>query len=250
MQHELTVYLITNTANGKRYVGRTGKTLHARLVAHLRCARNGAVQPLYRAIRKYGDARFIIEPLCQVRTLGESFFAERLYTALLSARVPHGYNLSFGGAGRGFGFQHYTETKIKLSAAMRGKQISPEARAKRIGRRAWNRGVPIRAEVRAKQSAAMRGIKPWNVGVPASAEQRECLRKANLGRRVTAATRVKMSVARLGEKNPMSGKTHSPEARAKISAAALGHKRWLGKHHSQEARAKISAARRRRKTSQ
>jgi hypothetical protein len=51
---------------------------------------------------------------------------------------------------------------------------------------------------------AMRGKHPWNFGKKASLE-----------------TRLKMSLARRGEKNGMFGKTHTPEARAIIGAASI-----------------------------
>lgn len=57
------------------------------------------------------------------------------------------------------------------------------------------------------------------------------MRKAQLGKHV-------------GEKNPMFGKTHSEETRAKLSASNLGKvSAFKGKHHSEETRKKMSADR-------
>ena len=52
-------------------------------------------------------------------------------------------------------------------------------------------------------------------------------------------TRVKMSEAKTGVNNPMSGKSHSPESKALISGA---NHHMYGKSHSNETRVKISDA--------
>ena len=49
------VYLITNTVNGKVYVGQTINGLSKRWKGHKNDVRNGSQNPLHRAIRKYGE---------------------------------------------------------------------------------------------------------------------------------------------------------------------------------------------------
>lgn len=53
---------------------------------------------------------------------------------------------------------------------------------------------------------------------------------------ITDETRVKMSEANTGEKNPFYGKAHSEDTREKISAS------HCGKTHSEETKVKISVA--------
>jgi len=55
-------------------------------------------------------------------------------------------------------------------------------------------------------------------------------------------TRKKMSEVKKGEKNPNKGRTHTPEARQKMSEANKGNTRMLGKTFSQETRQKMSEA--------
>jgi group I intron endonuclease len=218
MQHELTVYLITNAANGKRYIGRTSHPLSLRLSHHVSEAfARGAKWPLQRAMRKHGRRHFTIEPLCKVSTLGESYLAERFYIALLGTRVPGGYNLNPGGAGRGFGYRHDQETLRKIGAGNRGK-IMPREAVERIAAKLRGRPSPFKGchrseEVRAKMRAAK-------------------LRDPKMIDRMMA-----LAAARRG-------KHLSPEHKAKISAFMLGNKYGLGRHPSQEARDKMSASRR------
>ncbi len=63
------------------------------------------------------------------------------------------------------------------------------------------------------------------------------------GKRHTPETRAKMSAAKKGKPGNWLGKSHTPETRAKISAAKKGKK---GTPHTPETRAKISAAHLRR----
>jgi len=87
------------------------------------------------------------------------------------------------------------------------------------GRPAWNRGIPLTAEQRAKISAAnkgkpspTRGRPAWNRGIPHSAEQRAKISAANKGKTFSDETRAKMSAS-------FKGRKHSEETRAKISSA-------------------------------
>ena len=58
------IYLITNTVNNKRYIGKTSKTIEERWYQHCKNAEYGIKTHLYKAIRKYGKENFIIEFLC------------------------------------------------------------------------------------------------------------------------------------------------------------------------------------------
>ena len=71
-------------------------------------------------------------------------------------------------------------------------------------------------------------------GKPKSAETRKKMSEANKGKPKSAEARKKMSEAKNGENNPMFGKHHSAETHQKMSEA---HK---GKHHSAETRQKMS----------
>jgi len=89
------IYLITNTNNGKYYVGYTKKHPEIRFKEH--CRGNGRFK-LPRAIKKHGQESFIVETIYQSKDLFhirsmENFFIEE-YDAITS-----GYNIARGGQG-------------------------------------------------------------------------------------------------------------------------------------------------------
>lgn len=95
------VYLITNTINGKRYVGFTSYSTQGRWVGHKSKARNGATTPLHCAIRKYGYTAFKVVPLETNLTNEEGLDAEIFYIKFLCTFVEDGkgYNVTKGGEG-------------------------------------------------------------------------------------------------------------------------------------------------------
>ena len=132
------VYLITNTINGKQYVGITSSNITARWNRHVYSATHELKachrRALHRAIRKYGKDKFskILlyeseshEHICQM----ETHFIN-LYETHGS---KGGYNMTYGGEGW-FGMRHTEESKRKMSIAHTGKKLSDEHR-KKIGDR-------------------------------------------------------------------------------------------------------------------
>jgi group I intron endonuclease len=88
------VYLITNTINGKRYVGQTRQTLAKRWIAH--CSKNRC-RYLYNAIQKYGRQSFSIESIVEVPTLELANEFEIEYIERYKTQYPNGYNICSGG---------------------------------------------------------------------------------------------------------------------------------------------------------
>lgn len=96
------VYAITNTINGKQYVGVTKFPLEKRFNEHRRDANkhNMKHRPLYSDMNEYGHDNFIIEELeeCDdsVRFKRESYWIDKLDT------LNNGYNETYGGTGKRF----------------------------------------------------------------------------------------------------------------------------------------------------
>lgn len=66
----------------------------------------------------------------------------------------------------------------------------------------------------------------------------------HVGAHRSAETREKLSIAKLGNKNPNFGKHLSEKTKKKLSMALSGEKSyWFGKRHSDETRKKISKSR-------
>jgi group I intron endonuclease len=125
------VYCIRNKANGKRYVGSSMKSIVVRWRPHkvaLR-ARSHHNRYLQAAWDKYGEKEFVfavLELCCQ----DDCFERETLWIAhYKSVQRDFGYNLC-PVAGSPIGWKHSAETKAKLSAAKRGRKLTPAHYAK------------------------------------------------------------------------------------------------------------------------
>lgn len=90
------VYLITNTINGKRYVGQTSGSLERRWFLH---KNRKSCTALRSAIDKYGENNFTVEALFSVPTKELTGELEIEYIARYNTRAPNGYNLTKGGEG-------------------------------------------------------------------------------------------------------------------------------------------------------
>src|SRR5208337_1014986 len=96
------VYLVTNRANGKIYVGKTTGSLERRWRLHCLNAmkRQGFCHFLYRAMRKYGAENFFVQTLTLANSPGELNALERFFIAKFrSFDSEIGYNLTMGGEG-------------------------------------------------------------------------------------------------------------------------------------------------------
>jgi group I intron endonuclease len=165
------VYLITNTLDGKRYVGRTYTTLANRWRAHLRCAETGETKMLVaRAIGKHGHENFTCEVL-EETGWDNAEEREKHWVKELRTHVSQGgYNLTFGGDGglpgytfseeskdkirqKAIGRKHSEATKTKMKAAAQKRVVTQETIDKRA---AGNRGTKRTPEQKARMAAAQK----------------------------------------------------------------------------------------------
>jgi len=93
------IYIITNIINNKQYVGKTSKDIQRRFNEHISKSKDeNNIQPLYRAIRKYGIENFSLE-LLEECSLEESSEKEKGW--IESKKTFHlGYNATRGGDSR------------------------------------------------------------------------------------------------------------------------------------------------------
>jgi group I intron endonuclease len=90
------VYLVTNTINGKRYVGQTSQSLERRWFLH---QHRKSCKALHSAINKYGAENFTIEVLFSPPTREQAGELEIEYIDRYNTKAPNGYNLTQGGEG-------------------------------------------------------------------------------------------------------------------------------------------------------
>jgi hypothetical protein len=92
------IYLITNSMNGKQYVGLTIGTLSDRLKQHFAAARKGRKAPLPNAIRKYGEKVFSIRLLRDDAQSYEQLQDQEITEIAARDSIRNGYNSAVGGA--------------------------------------------------------------------------------------------------------------------------------------------------------
>jgi group I intron endonuclease len=191
------VYLITNSINGKKYVGQhSGNDLDkywSHCVAH--ALRGSSDKPyLYNAVRKYRPENLCIKPLVIVGTKWEMDLYEKGMIKALNTRKPFGYNITEGGDGV-LGLRHSEESNQKNREAHLGRKDSPETIEKK--RAVWV-GRKHTEETKLKMSLHVK-----------SEEHRKKISIAKMG-----------NTARLGMKNTThSRRPRSVEVRLKMSEA-------------------------------
>src|SRR5271166_4821159 len=151
------VYLVTNTINGKRYVGQTSQRLAARWWGHVR---RDHCRILHNAIAKHGKENFSVEAICEVPTKELANEFEKEYIARYCTLAPNGYNIQLGGDNRP---PMSEEQKEKLRQQMTGNKfrlgLSPSEETKEK-LRAVNLGKTLSQKHRDKIALSHVGIKP------------------------------------------------------------------------------------------
>lgn len=240
------IYLITNTVNGKRYVGQTVLAISRRWASHRSNARRDSPILLHRAIKKYSPQSFTVKILCDANSLEDLNNLEVAMIAAHNTLAPNGYNLASGGGNT----RVHPDTRAKISQTLkgrpnyllRGRALSEETKAKL---RVTSTGKKHSDETRARISASHRGMTH-------SAEAKAKIAAANRGRTLSPATRAKISLSLLGNQHTL-GYKPTAETKAKLSVASTGRVKSdaerakislanVGRPKSAETRAKLSAA--------
>jgi group I intron endonuclease len=112
------VYKLTNTTNGKFYIGKTAKSTKWRMSMHRQKANAGVKTYLYYAMRKYGIDKFVIEPIdTSATTENQLNLLEQKYIAELSPP----YNMTKGGDGGDTSKSPNYQKYLKRRPSMKGK---------------------------------------------------------------------------------------------------------------------------------
>ena len=124
------IYCITNTVNGKQYIGQTRKEyVSARWSEHKYNTKNNKENmKLYDAMRKYGVENFIFEVIEFDVPIEKLWDKEIYYIDKLKTLFPNGYNFAKGGGGTlgvepwDKGHHRSDETKEKIREAYTEKK--------------------------------------------------------------------------------------------------------------------------------
>ena len=224
------IYKITNTLNGKAYIG---QTIHDAEKTRIRQHFSGhGNKYIKEAIEEYGIDVFTFEILHDgiIPELLKSFEKEAI--AKFNCVHPNGYNENRGGSGV---CSHSEEARRKISKNNPAKR--PEVRRKKSEAQKGRKKHSDQS--RRKISEAKKGEN--NPMKRPEVRQRNA--EAQKGRKHSDETKRKMSEAHHGEKNHNYGKSLSEETRRKISEANSGENHpQYGKPLSEETRRKISEA--------
>lgn len=121
------IYKITNTINGKIYIGQS-VDINARWNVHKnKCKFVKYNSHFYSAIRRYGIDNFVFEIVAECPTSCLDIL-ETVYIKELKSQTPNGYNILSGGSRRKDDYKHTNETKTKISKAHKGRKHSEEAK--------------------------------------------------------------------------------------------------------------------------
>src|ERR1035437_2238273 len=202
------IYKITNITNEKNYIGKS-KNVEKRWKKHIRNAltdnRSGH---FYTALRKYGPDCFSVETILCSITKEDTNHLEKLMIKQYDS-IRNGYNLTEGGDGG------TNESFRKLSRERKGKTLIEQY------------GIEKAASIKAKMSKSMIGKLLGRI------ISNDCRKKIS----ITLKEKYKNNIefknhnaevnrkkAKKGENHPMFNKTHTIEARNKISTANKGRK--------------------------
>jgi group I intron endonuclease len=173
------VYLITNKLNGKKYVGKTLRTVDYRWAQHKTTAFNGnSMFPIHAAIRKYGTDAFSVEVL--ESGLPEPQLSKREMELIDEHRSHIKFQMGYNKAAAGelhpmFGRNHSDETKQAWSET-------------RVGE-----GNSFFGKNHTEQALSkMRGPRP-SARRPKSVEHRRAISEATMGRTVPLSARQAMA---------------------------------------------------------
>ena len=207
------IYLITDTTNGKQYVGQ-----HHYDKEELDSNYHGSGTIISKIYKKRPETlREEYLKTCYSQTELDEW--EKYFIFTFNTLYPNGYNLQEGGNGG----VPCEETCRKISKAQKGKHHSDETKK--------------------KMSNSQKGEKNHFFGKHHTEETKNTISIKNggensawYGKKHSDETKRKISATQKGENNSFFGKHHTEETRKKIS------ENLKGKHHSDETKRKISAA--------
>lgn len=146
------IYLITNTINGKKYVGQTTRSVEERFKQHA-----FADSYIGNAIRAHGADMFVIAILKVCYSKEELDKWERHMIRSCDTKFPNGYNLTDGGEGLS-GWSHTEKSKAKIGLKHKGKNVLAETRTKL---KAANMGKKQSNKTKSKRAMKNRGESPY-----------------------------------------------------------------------------------------
>lgn len=116
------IYKITNTLNGKIYIGQTIQNIKERFYQHcaLKCSKDVLKMAIHKAILKYGKQNFSIEVIEEVES--ENLNEREIYWIKYFNSYKNGYNKTLGGQGGNKPFKDINE-EVVIQYYKEGKSL-------------------------------------------------------------------------------------------------------------------------------
>jgi|SRR5208283_1602849 len=189
------IYKITNTINGKIYIGQSKFSLDKRWKEHLRdYNRSYKNNHFYNAIRKYGIDCWIFEVLEEVNDISNLNEAEMKWIEYYDT-FNNGYNSTTGGDG---GYIRSEEVLKKLSVSLKG-------------RIPWNKGNRKEKLFKCKKNIPKSEEHKMKIGEANRGEN-----NGNYGKIYTEEEKLQISIKLKGRVSPMKGKKWTEEQKEKL----------------------------------
>lgn len=215
------VYQVTNSVNGKRYIGYTSQSLSERWRGHVKSSRIGSKSHFHLAIKKHGQDSFKSEVLFVEDSLAGAKETEIL---LILDHCPE-YNKTMGGDGTtGHLVTDEAREKIRQNTPVRSGKDHPMYGRKRPDTAEMNRS---RKGIKNPKLAQFGEDNP-NFGKPRSEETKLKISEGNKGKIVSEETKSMQSASAKKRSQTEEGKRNSSLAGKKGAAA-----RWA-KHRAEK----------------
>ena len=218
VRNKVGIYSITNTANGKRYIGQS-TDIYGRMSNHkTRLKQNSHKNRSMQEDYNESKDLFLFETLCYCGK-DDLDDMEKHYISLYQSTNPeHGYNIESGG---------YHKRSMCESTRRKLSERFGNGRANFLGRKHT-------AESKKKMSESHKGWHP-------TPETLKKMSEVQKGKIISQHTRELISKAKSGKNHHYYGKTFSDEHKAKLSAANSGERNPMyGKKQTDRARRLIA----------
>lgn len=194
------VYSITNSVNGKIYIG-SSKDIIKRKSRHFKTLEknNHTNDHLQSSYNKYGANSLIFKIIIVCPPEDRIYHEQRLIDSHQAANRAFGYN----------------------SSSIAGvTELTPETRKKmsdaKIGIAPWNKGIPCSEETKKKIGAGNSGRHAWNKGIPCPEDVKKKLSASKVGIPLSEQHKNKIRESLIGKNTWSKGITLSKEHIEKI----------------------------------
>lgn len=224
------VYRITNTQNGKAYIGQTCKTAETRFKEHRYTSQSlNATWHLAKALRKHDTSAWQVEVIDFAYSQKEAHEKECYWIAHYDT-VKQGYNSTEGGEGAP-GYEWTDEQR--QNASDNAYERTPEQR-------------DAQREVLAKAQEKITQTRQTDEYRAAQRERNLGENNPMFGKQLSDERKAELSLQNTGEANAFFGKQHSEESKQKIrdnKPSQVGENNpYFGRKHSDETKAKMKAS--------